>query len=116
MIQLLILVVIALFLLNGNKTQDKKEHFHEKYGGYCKCCKGKSINQCHECFNCGFCIDKLGRGQCVPGDAHGPYNKNIKCAMWYHSDPFSRMLWYHNTRVRKPPCGGCRVARPKLYI
>lgn len=101
----IILTIILYKICNvqHNKTElTNVENFDGKYGHHCFTCSGKTINQCTECANCGFCLDSYGNAKCIPGDIHGPYDKRIHCRMWYHSDPYSRMLWYNKWRRSKP--------------
>lgn len=77
-----------LWFTNNNQT----EHFANRNGSICKCCTGKSIRQCMDCENCGYCVDKFGRAGCVEGNLYGPYDKNLECQIWKHSSPWSAML------------------------
>jgi hypothetical protein len=69
---------------------NNKEYFNEQVGKFCYSCEEKTYNQCLNCFNCGFCVDKHGNGKCIEGDHTGPYNGNI-CGMWYSGDPLTKM-------------------------
>ena len=42
-------------------------------GRYCRNCGDYGRGGCSSCINCGFAINESGTGQCVPGDARGPY-------------------------------------------
>jgi hypothetical protein len=84
---LAVIGIIVAFIL----MQNQEEHFNEKVGRFCLSCHGKTINECLGCFNCGYCIDENGNGQCIGGDHRGPYNYE-RCAYWYSGDPFSRMM------------------------
>lgn len=65
----------------------KTENFNGKYGNVCVECDSKTLGQCLECTDCGFCINDFWSG-CVKGDVHGPYSGT--CKKWYHNDPFTR--------------------------
>ena len=89
----IILVIIFLFLINNNNNNDKNniEGYNEETGQFCTTCSNKTINQCLQCFNCGWCVDKWGNSACIGGDHKGPYNYE-RCYKWKHGDPFSEML------------------------
>lgn len=72
-----------------------KEHMNDEVGRFCRKCKGRTFNQCLDCFNCGMCIDKYGNSMCLPGDHKGPYNYE-NCSIWYHGDPFNKYYRYKN--------------------
>lgn len=94
----LILVVLIIVFFSKKKNV---ENFDGKYGLVCSC-KNKTINQCVQCYNCGFCLDNKGSAQCIPGDVHGPYDSKKKCLVWYHNDPYSRQLWKSNCMFEAP--------------
>jgi hypothetical protein len=88
---IIIAIIILLVLYYINQRYTNTEHYNENSGRLCQSCEHRTINQCLECFNCGYCIDKFGNGKCIGGDAaSGPYNKE-KCALWYQGDQFVRM-------------------------
>lgn len=87
---LAIIVAALLFTYTG-----KTEHFNESSGQLCLDCHGKNFNQCLQCFNCVYGIDRFNQGFCVPGDMHGPYN-NEEFVRWYHRDPLSQMEYMNN--------------------
>lgn len=91
MTTLLIVVglIVVCLILNFNKSGGV-EGFNEQAGRFCHTCAGKNFNQCSQCFNCGFCVDKWGNGGCIGGDHTGPYNFE-RCAFWYSGDPYARM-------------------------
>ena len=84
-----IAVAIAAWYILGKKA---KESFYGDTGTFCRSCDMKTPNQCANCFNCGFCVDKFGNGSCIGGDSHGPYNKEA-CGQWYYAaDDWGRAL------------------------
>lgn len=87
----IILIFCSSLVISMNQMSPKKEGYNEQTGQFCLSCKDKTINQCLNCFNCGFCVDKWGNSRCVGGDHKGPYNFE-KCAYWYHNDPYSVMM------------------------
>lgn len=103
MILVLFLILIITVTLFGimNNTRNLvvcKEGFNEQTGQFCPSCVGKTFNQCLQCFNCGWCVDKWGNGACIGGDANqGPYNKE-NCAKFYHTDPFVWMKQINEDR------------------
>jgi len=87
---------LLFYLLNGGK---KTEPFYQ--GIYCTNCSGKNYNKCVDCFNCGWCVDKHGRGKCVGGDVNnGPYNKE-NCHLWYSGDPYNFMKYENYIETEK---------------
>ena len=65
---LIILFIIGIVLLLGNKNKNEGFHFRRQYGSFCNKCDGKTYNQCIECANCGICV--LG-------------NKKVKCTFLF---------------------------------
>ena len=94
---IVILTILLIFFVYNNpeKFLFTNETFTNESGKLCNSCDGKNMNQCTNCFNCGFCVDKWGNGACIAGDTDGPYNKE-KCARWYSGDVFSRINWNNN--------------------
>lgn len=89
---LILLIIIVSYIVVTDTTPIKKiETFNEQNGQFCITCREKTLNQCMKCFNCGFCIDRKGNAACIGGDHRGPYNFE-RCAYWYHTDPYSRMI------------------------
>lgn len=83
---IVIIIIILIIYLCNNKV----EGFNDHYGTLCKSCENKTFNECMQCFNCSFCVDKWGNGKCIGGDVNsGPYNKE-KCARIYNGDAFLR--------------------------
>jgi hypothetical protein len=100
---ILISLIFIFFLLCKlfNDPVINSEHFFQ--GTYCTDCNNKNYNQCMNCFNCGYCIDKQGKGICLPADnVSGPYNKEF-CYLWYYGDPFDWMK-YKNVKENKQKC------------
>ncbi len=87
---LIIIFIIGLFVYLHCKNK-KIEGYNDQTGRYCMTCAGKTLNQCLQCFNCGWCTDKHGNSGCIGGDHKGPWNFE-NCAKWYHGDPFSFMM------------------------
>lgn len=98
---LVISIVILLYIIN----QKDYELFNDQVGTLCLSCDKKTLNQCTQCFNCGYIVDQFGNGKCIGGDHNGPFN-NEKYALWYYGDPWSRMLYnnkhYLNTYGKTP--------------
>lgn len=94
---IILVIVIYLYAFSCNN-----EYFsNERYGDYCIGCGEKNFSYCMECANCGYCLKPRG-GKCVQGDTYGPWNKNEKCLMWYHNDPYSRMNYYGRHPLNDP--------------
>lgn len=113
------IVVLAVIALTANRNQDKTEGFHTYYGyykKYCPSCGWRSRYSCAKCTNCGYCIDKNGYGQCVPGDSSGPYFHGDKCSYWEFGSPnyqypFSNV--YPTVKIRSQyPYYRWRLRRP----
>jgi len=80
-----IVILILITFISGSKI----ETFNDQTGRFCTTCSGKNFNQCMNCFNCGFCVDKSGNGQCIGGDNRsGPYNYE-RCSRWIDSGVYS---------------------------
>ncbi len=88
---LLLSIVVVLFLKRYKVQDNKVEKYNDTSGQLCITCNGKNINQCLNCFNCGFCVDEYGNSQCIGGNYIGPFNKE-KCVRWYHGDPYAYMI------------------------
>ena len=89
LILILFLVIFWIFVFSSRTSF--REGFNESVGRLCHSCGGKTFNQCTDCFNCGFCIDKYGNSRCVGGDHKGPYNYE-DCEYWYSGDQYARMI------------------------
>jgi len=83
-----VLIVVILWLLLND---DGPENFNESTGTLCRSCQGKTFNQCVNCFNCGFCVDKFGNSSCIAGDVNGPYNYE-DCRLYYTGDKYTMMM------------------------
>lgn len=82
-----LIMLFVIYYLFWRRT----EGFNETVGRFCSTCRGKTYNQCTNCFNCGFCVDKYGNMKCVAGDHKGQYNYE-DCAVWYSGDRYSDMM------------------------
>lgn len=93
----LIILIISLIIISGflYNTVQLKEGFNRDTGQFCGSCSDKTFNQCLNCFNCGFCIDKWGNGKCIGGSVLGPNNKE-NCAFWYTTDDWTTAKMNNN--------------------
>ncbi|ARF09595.1 hypothetical protein Indivirus_1_218 [Indivirus ILV1] len=92
----LILTIITILIIAFLGYQSKKERFNQDTGQFCGSCANKTFNECLNCFNCGYCVDKWGNGKCIGGDVtSGPYNKE-NCALWYTTDNWTGQVWRNN--------------------
>lgn len=73
-------------------------YYYYDYPRYCTECGGKGRNSCNNCENCGFCITPNGNGECVSGDANGPYFRE-DCIAYEHSANGYRI--YQHTPYRR---------------
>jgi hypothetical protein len=98
-IYIVLISVFALYVLfgdnnkvwSGSVQRDQidphnkiTEGFNEQNGQFCTTCRNKTLGQCLKCFNCGYCVDKFGRGTCIGGDYTGPYNFE-RCSKYYNT-------------------------------
>jgi len=88
LIFLFLCVCALLFIYSYTVDPNNYESFDGSVGHICTCCNNKDNRQCLQCENCGICVNKNKKSQCVKGDVHGPYSKTITCDKWKHSDPF----------------------------
>ena len=114
-IYILLIIVIAIFAYIMIFKQ-KQENFNEQSGRLCTTCSGRTFNQCTQCFNCLWIVDKFGQGACVGGDvASGPYN-NEQYAMYYTGDPLPTMKYMNdNYKCSYGPMQGNRVIGVNPY-
>jgi hypothetical protein len=84
MFYIIIFTIIIVFLCFDKKI--KRENFE-----YCSNCKKNNFLDCFNCNNCGICVDRIGRRNCEPGDANGPYNRS-DCLYWMHNGKNSYSL------------------------
>lgn len=82
-----------------NISEQKTENFNGKYGNICTDCSTKTMGECLECADCGYCINDFS-SQCVSGDVHGPTKG--KCKKWYQNDPFSRAALSNDNNYSGP--------------
>ena len=66
--------------------------YGSKYA-YCRNCGNKSRGACAACVNCGYSINQFGIGECVPGDASGPYFRQ-DTLYWEYGNPNYYPLTY----------------------
>lgn len=85
------LLIIIVFVLLTKYYPKTTENFGSDTGQFCLDCKNKNLNQCVNCFNCGYFVDNYGNHGCIPGDHKGPYNRE-EALIWYYGDPWSRVL------------------------
>jgi hypothetical protein len=79
---------IAPYLKNTTLLQ-LSEPADQTWSTICKNCSHLGKEKCGLCRNCGWCIDKKGKGQCVPGDGKGPH-LHADCEIWRHPYKFGR--------------------------
>lgn len=113
---LLLCIISVLFILINlltGSTNKHKEPFNEQVGKYChRCDSYTTMNQCLQCFNCGWLLNKNSDAICVKGDHTGPYESHNKQNMlkWYHTDPWLTMTQRNdNYRCSYGPSSANRV-------
>lgn len=102
----IIITIIVLIFLYANREWilntsigKKLEYFNGKYGNICSECSSKTLGECLECADCGYCINDFS-SQCVPGDVHGPTKGT--CKKWYQNDPFTRAALSNDNNYSGP--------------
>ncbi|AYV78568.1 MAG: hypothetical protein Edafosvirus18_17 [Edafosvirus sp.] len=98
LIFIIFIIIVIYFYQNSCLRLNMVEGLNESHGNPCWDCPTKNFAGCLECFNCGYCITKDG-AKCMPGDPYGPFKGD--CLMWYHNDPFSRMIYYRSHPLPK---------------
>lgn len=91
--------------LNDNSSEENDqdndnvvENFiYTSYPHYCENCGYKGRIGCNNCSNCGYCITPSGNGECVSGDANGPYFRD-DCVAYEYSNSGTRV--YSNSPYR----------------
>ena len=81
---ILLIIIVIIFTL----CQNQKESFIP-YRRSCRNCSYLGKRKCGTCLNCGWCINSDGKGECVPGNAYGPYFRS-DCIIWRHPHRFHR--------------------------
>lgn len=81
---LILLIIILIFSV----LYTNKETFDNHSGTRCQQCSHRNLNDCTNCADCGYCINKDGSGKCIKGDAYGPYDGDY-CWRWIHNSPMS---------------------------
>lgn len=95
----IVVTFVVYILCNNCFGNNIVEGMNESHGSACWDCETRNFASCSDCFNCGFCVNKDGTQKCMPGDQYGPFKGN--CDMWYHNDPFSRMIYYNSHPLPK---------------
>ena len=105
------ILVFGIFYLYLTKSAPF-ETFNQDSGTLCYDCENKTYNQCVNCFNCGFCVDKYGNGKCIGAtSALGPLN-NEKCAKLYMADPFYQV----QQKNYNDPCVGPSTRIDRMLV
>lgn len=85
---LLILVVIiavaVLYYTNKQTNQMITEPLIVDKNKICTTCGDKTRNECSDCSNCGYCINR-GTGECKEGNKNGPMSDK-NCDTWLYDD------------------------------
>jgi len=108
-------VILLTTPLKCNGVDMEKEGFYTYYGyykKYCPSCGWRSRHSCSKCTNCGWCVNRSGYGECVPGDSSGPYFRE-DCVYWEYGSPYynsnifpvitAKSIYpYYRWRLRRP--------------
>lgn len=84
------IILTIIVLMSHSHSYSQPEHFNTYLGyrkRYCQKCGWKNRWGCSKCNNCGYCVNRNGVGECVPGDAQGPYFRS-DCLYWDYGDPY----------------------------
>ena len=112
----IVILIFVYIMISKREQKEKQENFNEQTGRLCYTCAGKTFNQCTQCFNCIFMVDKWGNGQCIGGDAaSGPYNAE-KGSFYYGNEVWPAMR-YNNDHYKCSygPMQGNRVIGVNPY-
>jgi hypothetical protein len=85
---IMLIIILIIYWLKVWYYDKKKEKFNGRYGTRCFKCENKTLGECMECSDCGYCLN-LDGSSCMAGDFRGPYDHNIKCNRWIQNDPWS---------------------------
>lgn len=91
-----IAIVFGVIMLIRHFTTEKFDDFH---GNFCKSCDNRTAGQCLNCANCGVAVNN-NRGNCVPGDMTGPYDRS-QPQRWVYSDSFWRNIGQQHSEIYK---------------
>jgi hypothetical protein len=88
---LAVIVVISLTVMDQTVPADSQENYIVySYPQYCGSCGELGKYNCNKCTNCGYCYTPNGGGECVPGDADGPFFRE-DCVAYEYNDPNYRV-------------------------
>ena len=90
--------LIVLILLLTSSKREVKENFLYNNHRYCGNCGYNGRVNCANCVDCGYCINRYGYGECLPGDRRGPYFRD-DCIYWEYDAPLSYYYVYPHTHL-----------------
>ena len=82
----LVIIVAMRWFLTYNDTELEEDFITYIYPKYCNNCGELGKYACNNCKNCGYCYTPNGYGECVPGDANGPYFRE-DCLLYNYNNP-----------------------------
>jgi hypothetical protein len=85
-------IIILIAILVSLVYSTHLDQFTNMAGYYSDQCEDKTLRDCLECANCGWCMNDNFSSQCVAGDLHGAYDKTKTCNKWYHNDVWTRSV------------------------
>jgi len=88
------LVIIFTLLVIYQKFYLTPENFTDQSGYNCVSCGSKTLRDCLECSNCGWCMKKGDKGfdsQCVSAGAGGVPTNDV-CDKFYANDAWTRAM------------------------
>ncbi len=86
-IAIIIIGFIIIYLVAKYGNMENFYTYNSYYKQYCPSCNWRSRRTCSKCLNCGYCETAQGVGECVPGDANGPFFRN-DCVTWQYGDAY----------------------------
>lgn len=88
-IAIIIIIVVLIISIRNSKSKEKQEPYVVytiTAKKYCSQCGGLGRGLCSECTNCGYCLNADGTGECVSGNANGPFNGD-NCFDYEYTSP-----------------------------
>ena len=85
--------LMVVLILTTSPKREIKENFVYNLPRYCGNCGYNDRTSCAGCTDCGYCINKFGYGECIPGDSRGPYFRD-DCMYWEYDAPLSYYYRY----------------------
>jgi len=87
----LIALIVSIYMVRceDNPTHPcmiREDYIAYSYPKQCDTCGTLNQYQCGKCVDCGYCVGVGGKGECVQGDANGPFFRDDCIAYKYHGN------------------------------